>query len=299
MLGLVPSITARKCYDARTRLQAALTKYYDSDGDSHPEVAQIVKNRANVLRKSGLGKEAGMFEVALLHVATSNTIPTLYWFVVNVFSRPDLVARLRDELAPVAHFGANGGEVTLNIGSLEDQCPLLVRCYRETMRLSLQGMANRRVMEDTTITDGRGASYLLKKGINVQMSVKVSHSLTEIWGPDAASFDPERFIVRSGKDHFEEEKLKKASFMPFGGGKHLCPGRNFAFAENMGFVASLVLGFDVVPLDEDMMPTHNGPEMAPCLLTGTGVKPVRDGEGYGVRIRRREGWESVKWRYTS
>jgi hypothetical protein len=36
--------------------------------------------------------------VLLLHGATVNTIPTLFWTVAHTFARPDLVARLRAEI---------------------------------------------------------------------------------------------------------------------------------------------------------------------------------------------------------
>lgn len=299
MLGIAPSITARKCYYARQRLQAALGKYYGASKDHHEKAAQIVKNRATVLRNHGIPSvEVGSFEIALLHVATSNTIPTLFWFMVHIFTRPELVTQLRDEVLPVAQHGANG-EVTIDIGSLDEKCPLLVSCYREAIRLSNKGMGNRRVLEDTTISDGQGRSYLLKKGWNVQMSAEVSHSLENAWGPDISSFVPDRFVVKGGKENAEGEKLKRAAFIPFGGGKHLCPGRNFAFAENLGFVASMLLGFDVSPRDEEMKETLLIPEAGECPMTGAVVKPVNNGQGYGVQIRRREGWEDVKWRYVS
>lgn len=38
-------------------------------------------------------------------------------------------------------------------------------------------------------------------------------------------------------------RKRKQAFIPFGGGKHLCPGQHFAFAENLGFLAAVVLGF--------------------------------------------------------
>ncbi|GKT50810.1 25-hydroxycholesterol 7-alpha-hydroxylase [Colletotrichum spaethianum] len=299
MLGVAPSITARRCYNARQRLQAALSDYYGNDRDYHEDASQIVKNRAAALRNHGIsGEQVGIFELALLHVATSNTIPTLFWFMAYVFSQPELVARLRDEVLPVAQRSGNG-EVTIDIGTVDERCPLLVSCYREAIRMSNQGMGNRRVMEDTTISDGKGRTYLLKKGCNVQMSAQVTHRLEQSWGPDSASFVPDRFVVKSGKENAESEKMKRASFIAFGGGRHLCPGRNFAFAENLGFVASLLAGFDVSPLDENMKETHSVPIPATCSMTGAVVKPADNGAGYGVRVRRREGWENVKWRYIS
>ncbi|KAK6222082.1 hypothetical protein QIS74_04337 [Colletotrichum tabaci] len=299
MLGVAPSITARKCYYARQRLQAALGEYYGNNRDYHEDASQIVRSRAAVLRKHGIsGKEVGMFEVALLHVATANTIPTLFWFMVQIFSRPKLADQLREEVLPVAQRGSND-DVTIDIGTINERCPLLVSCYREAIRLSNQGMGNRKVLEDTTVTDGKGQSYLLKKGCNVQVSAQVLHQLENSWGPDSASFKADRFVVRSGKEHAESEKMKRAAFIPFGGGKHLCPGRNFAFAENLGLVASLLAGFEVSPLDQNMKETEGIPDSAGCPMTGAVVKPVNNGEGYGIRIRRRKGWESVKWRYIS
>ncbi|TIC89847.1 25-hydroxycholesterol 7-alpha-hydroxylase [Colletotrichum higginsianum] len=282
-----------------TIYKAALGEYYGNNRDHHEDASQIVRSRAAVLRKHGIsGKEVGMFEVALLHVATANTIPTLFWFMVQIFSRPKLADQLREEVLPVARRGSND-DVTIDIGTINERCPLLVSCYREAIRLSNQGMGNRKVLEDTTVTDGKGQSYLLKKGCNVQVSAQVLHRLENSWGPDSASFKADRFVVRSGKEHAESEKMKRAAFIPFGGGKHLCPGRNFAFAENLGLVASLLAGFEVSPLDENMKETEGIPDSAGCPMTGAVVKPVNNGEKYGIRIRRRKGWESVKWRYIS
>ncbi|KAK1982475.1 cytochrome P450 [Colletotrichum cereale] len=299
MLGVVPSITAKRSYNARNRLQAALADYYGNNRDYHDDASQIVKNRAAILRKHGMsGEDVGVFEVALTHVATSNTIPTLFWFMAYIFSQPELVARLRDEVLPVVQHSGSG-DVTIDIGTLDERCPLLVSCYRESIRMSNQGMGNRRVMEDTTIKDGNGRSYLLKKGCNLQMSSQVIHRLEKSWGSDSAGFVPDRFMAKTSKVDAESEKIKRASFIPFGGGKHLCPGRNFAFAENLGFAASLLAGFEVLTLNENMEQTGKVPEAATCPMTSAAVKPVDNGAGFGVRVRKREGWENVKWRYVS
>lgn len=202
-------------------------------------------------------------------------------------------------MLPVAEHGGNG-EVTLNINNLDEKCPLLVSCYREAIRLTNKGVGNRKVLENTTISDGNGRLYLLKKGCNAQMSAQVSYSLEKACGPDVERFTADRFVGNSGKKNVEAEKLKRASYIPFGGGgRHLCPGRNFAFAENLGFVASLLMGFEAVFLDENMKQTGQVPEAAGCSMTGAVVKPVNNGEGCGVRVLRREGWESVKWFYIS
>ncbi|KAF6835514.1 hypothetical protein CMUS01_05738 [Colletotrichum musicola] len=304
MVNIVPSVTARRCYQARARLQAALRVYYTAKHDLNEDASQIVKNRAAVLRNYGLtGTDLGNFEIALLHVATANTIPTLFWFMAYVFTNRDLVARLRDEVKAVATHGEKD-EVTLDISAIDEKCPLLVSCYREAIRVSNKGTGNRRVMEDTTIADGQGRSYLLKKGTNLQLSAEVFHSLDRAWGPDKYEFVADRFVqttttTKGNQEKLDAEKLKKVSWVPFGGGKNLCPGRNFAFAENLGFVASLVLGYEVTTLDENKEPTSRPPAAAPCAITSAASKPVREGEGFGMRVEKRKGWEKTKWLYTS
>ena len=279
-------------------MQAALGEYYSAYGDEHENAAGITRCRGAVLRKFGVqGADVGVFELALLHVATSNTIPTLFWLLAFIFTRPDLVSRLRQEALAVAEQGTQG-EIIINVETLTDKCPLLVSCYRETIRLCNKAIGNRRVMADTVIKDGRGHSYLLKEGINVQMPSDSLHNLKEIWGSDVAEFNSERFLDQANGEDTNTAKAKRISYVPFGGGKHLCPGRNFAFAENLGFLVSLVLGFDISPSDGNWN-SFKAPAPQRCSMAAAVCKPKDDGAGFGISIKRRPGWESTKWKFTS
>jgi cytochrome P450 len=298
MLGIFPSITAKKAYYARERLQAALSKYYGAHYDQLPEAAGITKCRAGILRKYGVdGNSVGVVELALLHVATANTVPTLFWFMAFVLTRPELVERLREEAGPVVQ-DAEDGTKRVNVDVLADECPLFVSCYRETIRLSNKAIGQRRVMADTTVSDGQGRSYLLKEGVNVQMASEPLHGRKEVWGEDADGFHPERFMDITKNLNSATTKAKRASYIPFGGGKHLCPGRNFAFAENLGFMISLIVGFDTSPLDGDWS-KFKPPTPAQCPVTGAVSKPVANGKGFGMKLTRREGWENVTWSFVS
>lgn len=282
----------------RNRLQSVLGEYYAKDGDQHPDAAGITKHRANALRKYGItGQQLGTFEVALLHVATTNTIPTLFWFLTYIFTRPDLVERLHEEAKAAVEPRADG-EFTINVDNLDAKCPLLVSCYRETIRMSNKPIGNRRVMRDTTISDGNGRSYLLKEGINLQISGDTLHHMEMVWGPDAMEFDPERFLNQIKGVKSEAVKTQRAWWVPFGGGKHLCPGRNFATAENMGLLVTLILGYRVQPLD-GIWENFKAPEQQQVGMAAGVNQPVNGGEGFGVWIKRREGWESARWRFTS
>ena len=242
----------------------------------------MVKNRVGVMQDYGFPiDEQGRLELSLILVATANTIPTVFWFLAHIFTRPELVEGLAAEVAPVVQ--RTGDKVCIDIAVIEQSCPLLVSCYREAIRLSNQQVGNRCLTEDTIIADRNGVPYLLKKGVNVQMPAEALHLNKEAWGADADVFKADRFLVTN-------PKAIRSHFVPFGGGRHYCPGRNFATAENLGFAAAMLLGFEV---------TLEGtfPGTQPCTFAEAVAKPLGDGEGLRAAIKKRDGWENVKWHF--
>jgi cytochrome P450 len=63
--------------------------------------------------------------------------------------------------------------------------------------------------------DGRSPVYI-KEGQTVGYSVWSVHRRTDIWGPEAEVFRPERW---------EESKQNAWEFLPFNGGPRACLGR--------------------------------------------------------------------------
>jgi cytochrome P450 len=63
---------------------------------------------------------------------------------------------------------------------------------------------------------------------------------TAAWGPDAEEFRPERFQESVGADF----KGKDFQFVPFGGGRRMCPGVMFSLAVMELALASLLFHFD-------------------------------------------------------
>lgn len=296
LLSLFPSITMPKAYKARERLQTAMSNYYAAEHDiNDPTTAAIVVNRAAEMRKHNFtGKEIGLIECILPSVSTINAVPTFYWMLLFVFDRPDLVDRVRVEVEDAAKVTEHDGrrKVTFTLGEFDAKLPLLISCYREALRLANHSVSNRRVMSDMSVTDPNGKTYLLKAGTDLQLPAGVTHSEESIWGTDASTFDPERFLPASTKEKSpEDERRRKAAYVPFGGGRHLCPGRNFAFAEILGFMAVLLLGFEVEPVGM----RFGEMEMNDPMLASATVKPVKMGEGLGARLKRRSGWEDVEW----
>jgi len=127
------------------------------------------------------------------------------------------------------------------------------------------------------------------------MPAGVSHASTAIWGADAHAFDARRFLstTRDSLDK-ESKKLQIQGLFPFGGGKHLCPGRYFALVEILGMVSVLMAGFELVkdvPGEGDDV-RISVPE-AGMQRFGEGVrKPKHD---IRVKVRRRGDLEDVRW----
>ena len=302
LLNIFPSIIAAKPYKARGELQAALADYYTAKHDLEPDVAKITSARSEVYRKWGIGpSEVGKFELSLLHVATANAIPTLFWCLCFIVSSLQSTEEIRKEILSIVQPGPEKDcrkEMLLDITKFETHCPLLVSAYRETIRVGSSQVVARRVISDTNISDGK-KSYLLKAPFDVQMPAAIPHLSRDTWGPDADKWDLRRFLTPEDKgltsdSAKEADRQQKKAYLPFGGGKHLCPGRNFAFAEILGTVAVLLLGFDIKNIDGGLIVV---PKMTTAIL-GEGVcKPTGCDLEMGARITRRKGWEDVEWKF--
>lgn len=121
--------------------------------------------------------------------------------------------------------------------------------------------------------------YLLKKGGIVQVSGGYLHESPKYW-TNPEQFDPYRFMKTNQSR--EEKKTQSQGWLPFGGGKHLCPGRHLAFVEIVGFLAMLVYGFEVRNKDGSIIKT------APYKKQQLGEASRKPQYDIDVVIRRKE-----------
>lgn len=281
---------------AREHFVAALAKLFDEAFDHKIELPELTRRRIEVMRSHGITdtREMARVELALLHGATVNTTPTLFWTMAHVFSRPELLTAIRDEVLPhVTIVSASPGderEANFPVKLLDSACPLLLSTYREVTRVSNQAMPTRYTLEDTVLTDAHGREYLVPAGNTVVMPASV-HSAVGVWGPDAGEFKPQRFLDWSEKSSRE----RHAAYLPYGGGKHLCPGRNLAKAEILGLVVAFTLAFEMEEEAPGQGQPIRVPEKEPARL-GQGIgKPI--GKRLAVRFRTRKGWEKIRWKF--
>lgn len=292
MLQILPTVIARKAFYGRAAVNDAFRKYYAAGLERN--ASGLIKGRAEAARKYGLTeRHIADFEIAMLFLATTNTIPSSFWFLNYIISSPSLLSEIRAEVSQIMTRKAVDGvdAMEMDITGFQKKCPLLCSAWEETLRLVDSSSSVRMVLKDIMFAD----KYLLKAGSVVQMPSGVTHNSPDIWGEDAATFNPRRFMRAEGKQDpaaREKRKVQTQGYFPFGGGKHLCPGRHFAFTEVMGFVATLAYGFDISMADGSG--TLKMPKLAKQKI-GTAVrKPETDVD---ILIKRREEFRGVKWTY--
>ncbi|KAF2826757.1 cytochrome P450 [Ophiobolus disseminans] len=290
MVNVLPQITARRAYYAMQACVKGWVEY--TEKGLHREAQPFLQDRKRFHEDEGISQEEhARLEMGITFGIVSNASVTSFWLVNNIFSDPELLSQVRDEIYTNA-FEAPG---TLSTTKLRDACPLLNSTWRETMRLIAPMTSARIVLQDTVLSD----TYFLRKGSVVQIAGGLLHSDTEIWGPDAASFNPRRFVYNWNGTKTESNgrvvdsksnAIHPGAFRGFGGGTSLCPGRHFAQAEITSLAAMLVLGFDMHPMKGAREVMWNPPrddKRFPIAVT----KPLR---GVPVMMRRRNGWEEVK-----
>ncbi|KAF2793722.1 cytochrome P450 [Melanomma pulvis-pyrius CBS 109.77] len=310
MADIVPSITARKPWLARKAINAALQEFIEKE--HYRSASPLIQKRVAINLKHGLTTQmAGHAELILLFGIIGNAVPTTFWFLANVYSNPDLLEQIRKETSQAVLCSRNSDksrkEKVINVTKLKTMCPLLVSTYRETLRL-IGNLASVRLVTNTHYISAPGhPSYLLKKGSMIQIAAGVIHTSESVWGADAKTFNPTRFISSTtSSEQFSSEtdagvtaektatqlpkNVPSAAYRAFGGGSVICPGRHFAQSEILGFVALCVNMFDVTDGNGGVIDL---PEKDDGRIPLSVMKPVKEPQ---VVIKRREGEEDVIWR---
>ncbi|KAI9717487.1 MAG: hypothetical protein M1828_007187 [Chrysothrix sp. TS-e1954] len=288
VIGIMPSIVARKGVAGRQKVSKAFETYLKNGG--HRRGSVLMQNRYHAAAKNGVSVEdIARFEVGGSIAVLVNTTPASFWMLFFVNFHPGLLDEIREEIAKIMTSNTPTGDKgittrSLDITGLKTQCPLLTSTFQEVLRYRSMGTSVREVMEDTTLE----GQWLLKKGAMVQMPSRIMHQDSTIWGEDADELKPRRFL----KDEASKTgALRRArAFRAFGGGSTLCPGRHFATNEVLAVVAMFIMKFDMRPLEgEWRVPTTENTNVAAVLM-----EPDTD---IPVEISHRKGFEGDEWSF--
>lgn len=267
---------ARKGGAAIDRISALFQEYYARNLVKN--ASGMISDRYTFFRQFWDPSTIARFEILVIGTIVTNIHILTFWMVVFVFGDPELLSALRAELdgLDLISTACDSTEevLTTNTASMLRRCPLLNSVWLETLRVSSSSISSRAVLSDTTLPGG----HLLKQGARAIIAAGAIHRFPAVWGPDAASFNPRRFL--------SDEALsgaRKSALLPFGGGTAYCPGRHLVRDQVLCLVVALVVGFEVKEAGREGMRI---PEMGRSLSVEVMRPPV---VGLRTDIRRRKG----------
>ncbi|KAI1878967.1 hypothetical protein JX265_003144 [Neoarthrinium moseri] len=227
--------------------------------------------------------------------AVTNSVTAASWAVYEIFRDPELLARVRAEVDACVLESADGC-IRFDIGRLL-QLPVLQAVYAETLRLRMHVYIIR--MPDRVDMNIRG--WIIPKQKFIVTPTTVAHMDSEVWNTGLDNEHPVdqfwagRFlkyppISNDGKIGSPDpassatfsKKEYEGSWIPYGGGPRVCPGRHFAKRQILLTTALMVSLFDCEILGEGKIVQEDS------TLSGFGGGMARPAGKVPMRIRRRD-----------
>lgn len=154
------------------------------------------------------------------------TANTLFWCMYCLAHNPEAISKINQELSSVDLNSFN------DLESMK-QLPFIRACVMEGLRLyPVAWFRSKVAAADTTI-----GGYEIEKGNIVWVCSYLTHRDEQLW-EEASKFQPERFMNENAK------AVKPFSYVPFGGGKTFCIGKEMAMMELVMVVAHLFKNFE-------------------------------------------------------
>lgn len=204
-------------------------------------------------------------EIMNLGVAGRDTTAATLTFVVYMLSQhPDVLRRLRNEIL--------GKVGTTNRPSYNDfrDMKYLRAVINETLRLYPPVPLNARACKNGAVWRSKtpgGQDYYIPPKARIVYSVFLMHRREDLWGPDAQSFDPDRFLDDRVQRYLTGNPF---IFLPFNAGPRICLGQQFAYHEVSFFLVRLLQSFSEIRLNMEAQPSECRPP--PSWKEESGIK---------------------------
>jgi len=202
-------------------------------------------------------------ETLNIMIAGRDTTMATLTFVIYCLSRhPEVLAKLRNEILSTI-----GKTSTPTIEDVR-QCKYLRAVINETLRLYPPVPFDVRHSKRSTVfraPDGC-KPYYIPGDVEVAYSVWMMHRRTDLWGPDATKFDPDRFLDERVHKYLTPNPF---IFLPFNAGPRICLGQQFAYNEASFMLIRLLQNFDSITLTPDAQPPESRPPESWKAASGT------------------------------
>ncbi|KAK9075317.1 hypothetical protein SSX86_003640 [Deinandra increscens subsp. villosa] len=189
-----------------------------------------------LLEKEFTTAQINILVLELFIAGTDTVVTTIEWAMAELLKNKEIMHKVKEELKKEPDHN--------NIMKSDlSKLPYFNACIKETLRLHpvVPVLIPRRAIEACEIMN-----YTIPQNAQVWVNVwAISHD-PKVW-EDPNTFKPERFLGSNidftGHDY---------EFIPFGGGRRMCPGLPSGVKSLQSILAPLILGYDwALPNDED------------------------------------------------
>ena len=186
--------------------------------------------------------------VSTIHFAGHDTTANLMtWTIYELCRHPSVLTRVRAEIDAVSEeLIASGREMAWSDLA---KFKFLTRVIAETLRLwpSVPNGTFRELEHDDVVKGRNGSRVTLPQGTQVNIPAWLVHMNTELWGPDADEFNPDREFLPEelwNDAGFASWNPQSRRYMPFTGSPRDCIGKTFAHMEARVILINLLRKYD-------------------------------------------------------
>jgi cytochrome P450 len=224
-----PPAVREACRIIRGRFNTMLDEWTAKGGAAGDDIAGAIIAARDPETGECFSREELIDQIGVFYLAGHETTASvLTWAFFVLSQKPEIVARMRMEIAAVAGDGPILIEHTKKMSFVRN-------VFRETLRLYPPITFIPRVAAVDTEVAGRR----VKRGAMIMIAPWTLHRHQRFWrDPDV--FDPDRFVPD------REKEIRPGTYIPFGLGPRICVGAAFATVEAGLILASLVRRYDIV-----------------------------------------------------
>jgi hypothetical protein len=261
----LPAFLARKSHRAKEKAVDGLV-----DWMANPQEAQwIFRTIIAELGHLGVGKrDIAAFVMVIIWAINNNAHKVGFWILAHLLHDTSYHARVQKEIDAAY----SGPETEPDMSVLLTECPYLDAIWYETMRLYNATSAIREA-SIPCVVGGR----TIHVGDQLVAPFRQFHLNCDLFGHDAADFNPQRFIRN-------KTLSRSKGYSPFGGCHTYCPGRLFAQREIYLFVAETLRHYHL-----ELAPREGGgPARVPFVDKNTpSAAAMSPDQDVVVKIRQR------------
>jgi cytochrome P450 len=223
-----PPSVQRACQIIRAHFNQMLDERQAKGGSESDDIAGAIIEARDPETGLGFTREELIDQIGVFFLAGHETTASvLTWAFFILSQKPDLVARMREEIDAIVGSGPVLIEHTKKMTFTRN-------VFRETLRLYPPITFIPRVAAQDCMIGKRR----VKRGTMIMIAPWTVHRHQALWSqPDI--FDVDRFSPEREKD------IRPGAFMPFGLGPRICVGAAFATVESALILASLIRDFDI------------------------------------------------------